>query len=116
MTERELFKRAVSENFLDKDAIFAHALSSVPVPRPVSGGTHMKKRFSALLIAAVTICLAAGTALAANYLLTAGEAAAELSGSTVARAFEGEGALAVNEARTAGSYRVTFQKKYEERN
>lgn len=108
MTERELFKRAVSENFLDKDAIFAHALSSVPVPRPVSGGTHMKKRFSALLIAAVTICLAAGTALAANYLLTAGEAAAELSGSTVARAFEGEGALAVNEARTAGSYRVTF--------
>ena len=63
----------------------------------------MKKRFSALLIAAVTICLAAGTALAANYLLTAGEAAAELSGSTVARAFEGEGALAVNEARTAGS-------------
>ena len=72
MTERELFKRAVSENFLDKDAIFAHALSSVPVPRPVSGGTHMKKRFSALLIAAVTICLAAGTALAANYLLTAG--------------------------------------------
>ena len=55
MTERELFKRAVSENFLDKDAIFAHALGSVPVPRPVSGGTRMKKRFSALLIAAVAL-------------------------------------------------------------
>ncbi len=68
----------------------------------------MKKRISALLIAAVAICLAAGTVLAANYLLTAGEAAAELSGSAVARAFEGQDALSVNEARTAGGYRVTF--------
>ena len=64
MTERELFKRAIDENFLDKDAIFAHALRSVPVPCAASGGIHMKKRISALLIAAVAICLAAGTVLA----------------------------------------------------
>lgn len=107
MKEHELLHRAMNAYGLDREAI-RQAARCRGAARLHKGGTSMKQKWTAAAaVLAACLCLGGGV-YAADYFLSASEAARAGGSDRLAALFEGDAAVTINQTQADAGYTVTL--------